>query len=798
MADSSFRPRNRRTTLAAVIVLFVVCGIVNYFFGTVGLRPVATVCVILFTLYTGLVPGLLAAVVATTAYVWIGVDAPWASVASKNPLTTVVFLVTNLVGAVVASSLRARIAQTALLEAELAAGQRDRARLGELEAAQRKLEESERRYRTVGEFIPFGIWQTDRADNLVYISKSFQDMVGMPLEEIATHGWVDRVPREDSERFLDAWRRKEEAPGIWECEYHIRGVDGVLYTIHSRGVRLTDDRGEHDGWIGVSYDITSAKRALDRLSFLAEAGRLLSSSLDPETTLDRIAALVVPQLADWCAVDLLDDDGALKSVAIKHREPAMVERAKMLQQAYPPDRDAERGAYQVVKTGESLLIPEITDAMLVAGARDERHLALLREMGTHSAMLVPLNARHRRLGVVTFVDAESKRRFDESDLDFATILCARAALAYDNARLFAKEQKVAETFQAASLPTELPQVPGFRVSATYRAGRNESEVGGDWYDAFELPDGNLVVSIGDVAGKGLSAAVAMSAVRQILCAAAFEGASPADMLRRCNRVICNRGTGMVTAAIGSIAPESRTFTYASAGHPAVLYLDKVGDLHSLSTSGVPLGIIPEYTFTERSIALDETGLIVFYTDGLTEFNHDVDAGERALASAVRDNAGASVPNLADTIVRETLTGKPLDDIAVLAVELHPDSFDVLDIRVPAVSSSARVVRRGLRRLCLANDLSEDEMFRVLVAAGEAVSNAIEHAYATEHGTIRVQGSRKDGSLVIEVTDEGRWREGRRYEGGRGLELMRRLMDEVLVEKNPHGTAVRQSIALGNR
>jgi anti-sigma regulatory factor (Ser/Thr protein kinase) len=255
---------------------------------------------------------------------------------------------------------------------------------------------------------------------------------------------------------------------------------------------------------------------------------------------------------------------------------------------------------------------------------------------------------------------------------------------------------------------------------------------------------------------------------------------------------------MVTAAIGVISLESMTFTYATAGHPPILYADKNGGVRELTSLGIPLGIVPEYIYSENSLTLDESGLLVLYTDGLTEFNRNIEVGERELARVVRECAGMSKPNLAESIVRTVVTGKPLDDIAVLTVDLHEESFDVLDISVPALASSARVIRRSLRRLCLANGLSEDQMFRVLVATGEAVSNAIEHAYSSGSGLVRVQGSRKDGSLVIEVSDEGRWREGRRHEGGRGLELMRRLMDEVVIDQTGGGTAVRQRLRIGEQ
>ncbi len=788
--------RERLTALIVGIVNVVAAG-VNYFDGDIGLRPLGTICTLLFAVATGLIPGLIFAIFSTAMWVSVGYFAAWTSPAARNPLTTLIFLVVNIVGVVMASALRRGVAQNAALAVRLQASEREHERLHELGVTRARLVESERRFRSVAEFIPFGIWQTDDDDQLTYLSRSYLDMLGMTLEQVRAGGWTDRVPPEDRERFMAAWQVKRDRPPPFECEYRIRGADGALYTIQSRGIPLTGDAGEAQGWIGVSYDVTSARRAVEKLNFLAEAGRLLTSSLDPDTTLERIAALCVPQLADWCTVDILDEDGKLSPAAVRHSDPAKVEWAKALQREYPRRQDEANASYQVVRTGQPVLVPDVSDDMLVHAARDERELTILRELGLSSAMVVPLNARGRQLGVVTFIDSESKRRFDQTDLEFAVILCARAALAYDNARLFSKEQRVAETFQAASLPTELPQLPGVRISATYRAGRNESEVGGDWYDAFELPDGKLVVSIGDVSGKGLAAAVAMSAVRQILSASAFEGAGPADMLKRCNRVVCHRGSGIVTAAVGVLTPESRTFVFASAGHPPILYARAAHDVTELSTHGIPLGVVAEYTYSEESIVIDSSSVLVLYTDGLTEFAHDVETGEQTLRRVVRELADASPPGLAEAIVRGTVAGRPLDDIAVLALELHADQLQSLDIVVPATVGSARTVRRSLRRLCLANALNEDQTFRVLVAAGEAVSNAIEHAYLDEPGTIHVLGTRKDGCLHIEVADEGRWRAGQRNEGGRGLQLMQRLMDNVVIERTETGTAIRQRLHLDN-
>src|SRR5205807_621787 len=142
---------------------------------------------------------------------------------------------------------------------------------------------------------------------LVFMSQSFLDMAGLELKDVVDGSWLSRMPRDDGQRFAQAWVKKDQSTGPWEFEYRIRSADGRLHNIHSRGVRMADDRGDPQGWIGVNFDITDSKRSLNRLSFLAEAGRLLASSLDPDTTLDRIATLCVPQLADWCTIEILDE-----------------------------------------------------------------------------------------------------------------------------------------------------------------------------------------------------------------------------------------------------------------------------------------------------------------------------------------------------------------------------------------------------------------------------------------------------------------------------------------------------------
>jgi PAS domain S-box-containing protein len=202
-----------------------------------------------------------------------------------------------------------------------------------------------------------------------------------------------------------------------------------------------DEEGRVRFAISIFHDVTEGRRAEESQKFLAEAGGVITSSLDYETTLASVARMAVPVLADWCTVDVLEEDGTLKRLAVTHVDPKKVEWAYELQERYPPDMNAERGVPQVLRTGKSELYPEIADEMLAAAAVDEEHLKIMREIGFTSAIIAPLVAQGRTLGVITFISAESGRRYGREELALAENLAHRAGIAVDNARLYRKAQE---------------------------------------------------------------------------------------------------------------------------------------------------------------------------------------------------------------------------------------------------------------------------------------------------------------------------------------------------------------------
>src|SRR4051794_10508634 len=241
----------------------------------------------------------------------------------------------------------------------------------------------------------------------------------------------------------------------------------------------------------------SARQAA-RVQFLADATSKLSESLDYQRTLAEVARMTVPTFADWCAIDLVEDD-RLHRLAAEHVDPDKVALAVELQSRYPAQREAG-GVWEVIRSAETLLVPEITDEMITPTAIDDEHLQVLLTLQLRSVIIVPLVARGSVLGAMTLVMAESDRRYDDSDLGFASDLGRRAAIAIDNSDLHTETLEAAERLQRAVLP-ELPeQIPGWQVASFYSpAGR--TDVGGDFFDILPQPDGQLVVLVGDVMGR---------------------------------------------------------------------------------------------------------------------------------------------------------------------------------------------------------------------------------------------------------------------------------------------------------
>lgn len=299
--------------------------------------------------------------------------------------------------------------------------------------------ERERLAALIADALPQMIW-FQRGDTESY-NRRWYEYTGWPPDRDTRDAAAAIIHPDDQAAARAQIDAAHARPAAFEVELRMRRHDGAYRWHVWRAVPVLDERGGVAFWVGSASDIDDQRRAVERAHFLAEASALLGRTLDPERTLRSLAHLAVPRLADWCSIDAVIGGDTARRVVVAHVDPAKVAWAEAIAREYPPDPAATHGAARVLRTGQPELYSEIPDAMLVAVARDARHLAILREVGLRSVMIVPLVARGTTLGAITFVAAESGRRFDEHDLALARELADRAALAVDNARLFADAQE---------------------------------------------------------------------------------------------------------------------------------------------------------------------------------------------------------------------------------------------------------------------------------------------------------------------------------------------------------------------
>jgi serine phosphatase RsbU (regulator of sigma subunit) len=405
---------------------------------------------------------------------------------------------------------------------------------------------------------------------------------------------------------------------------------------------------------------------------------VLASSLNPDDLLAEVANLVVPEVADWCAVDVATDSGGLERKALAHVDPGVLERAAALSERYPTDPDSPVGVYQVVRSGQAELYPEIPDALLREGAVDDEHYRELIDIGMRSVIIVPMTTRGQTLGALTFVSGPSGRRFDEQDVELAHELARRCATAIDNARLYTERSYIARTLQQSLLPVELPDIPGIEAAARFRPTGEGNEVGGDFYDMFETGSRGWAVVMGDVCGKGPDAAAVTALARYTLRAAAMRERLPSRALAMLNEALLRQRDDrrFCTVAYAYLEKLDRgaRVEISAGGHPLPLLLRVDGSVEAVGAPGTLLGVVEDPDLEDRAVTLEPGDALVFYTDGVIESRASSSGvlDERRLVELVATCAGGGADAIAATIEEAAVLsqdGRPRDDIAVLVLRV---------------------------------------------------------------------------------------------------------------------------------
>jgi serine phosphatase RsbU (regulator of sigma subunit)/PAS domain-containing protein len=451
----------------------------------------------------------------------------------------------------------------------------------------------------------------------------------------------------------------------------IRATGEERWLLH-KATPVYDDDGSLSLIVSVVEDLTEVKRAELAQRVLAEAGQALSSSLDYEQTLQHVAQLAVPGLADWCGVSMLTDDDILQPVAVAHVDPDKAALVREFGGRHPPRLGDPVGVAEVVRSGKAQLIPSIAGAFLGAAQLTEDQLELVRRMQMTSVIIVPLAIAGRPpIGALSLVMAESGRILDEGNLALAEELGRRAATAVENARLYTERSLIASTLQQSLLPPALPEIPGFRLASLYRPAGEHNEVGGDFYDVFEVPGGWMVV-VGDVAGRGPQAAALTSLSRYTLRTAAKLLGDPIAAIEQLNAALRERAALSLVSVCCALLREAGEAAQADvvlAGHPQPYHV-RAGLPVPVGAFAPFLGAYDAGGWEAATVSLQPGDELVLYTDGVIDTVGAAERfGEERLARALDGVAGAEeAVRRIDQAMSNFAQRLLIDDTAILAVE----------------------------------------------------------------------------------------------------------------------------------
>ncbi len=422
-----------------------------------------------------------------------------------------------------------------------------------------------------------------------------------------------------------------------------------------------------------------------------------------------------------------------------------------------------------------------------------------RATGYESFLFVPLVAG-RRANALLLASWRSTRALPRDDRSLVEVLVAQAAQALDRARHFESEQTIAETLQRSVLPASLPRVEGVQLAARYLPGTAHLDVGGDWFDALNLPDGRLGLVVGDVVGKGVQAAASMSQLRNAIRAFSVERLKPSSLLARLNRLAESAlDTSFATVAYLVLDPATGTCRMASAGHPPPVVAFPDGRVELLEgVRGLPLGTGLETKYRQQTLELPAGAIVILYTDGLVERRgRSIDEGLADLCEAVA-RAPKDPDRLLEHVLAHVVPGEERgDDIALLAARVLPVAPRRLELRIPVTFDSMELVRDAMRSWLSGAPVERSEAEDVVLATWEACANAIEHAVDPAHDVVTVRATLEDSRVRVVVRDTGTWapytiRENR----GLGLRLMKALSSSFDVSQDGEGTTVTLEKALG--
>ncbi|WP_409330315.1 SpoIIE family protein phosphatase [Trujillonella humicola] len=527
------------------------------------------------------------------------------------------------------------------------------------------------------EAMPAGFYSLDRDWRFTHVNTEAERLLGHSRDELLGELLWDAFPGAVNSVFEEQYRAavRTGRPAAFDAHYPppLDGWYEVRAWPSPEGlsvyfVEVTERRRVQD----------RAERAAQRLALLAQVGAELAGTLDAQAATARLPRLVVPALADWCIVSLVDDDGRARDVGHWHTDPAQRPLVARYAAARLDAMPATGPVGRALLSGDPVHAScrEVLALLPPGEAHDTLDL-----LGPEGGVALPLRARGRTLGVLTLFYRRGWTPRQE-DLSTAQDVADRAGLALDNARLYRQQQQLAEGLQR-SLLTEPPEPDHAEVAVRYLPAAEAARVGGDWYDAFLQPCGATMLVIGDVVGHDTEAAAAMGHLRGLLRGiATYSDAAPAEVLRGLDASMAVLGTEVLaTAAVARLEQSdderARGLTrlrWANAGHLPPLVVQPDGSVADLASwhGDLMLGVDPGTVRQESVVTLDRGATVLLFTDGLVERRDaDLDAGVLRLRETLAELAALPLEQLLDEVVERLVDGRPEDDVAIVAVRLHP-------------------------------------------------------------------------------------------------------------------------------
>src|SRR5215211_2053952 len=473
----------------------------------------------------------------------------------------------------------------------------------------------------------------------------------------------------EEERILEHVRRGEP---IETYETQRIRKDGARIDVSLTVSPITDPVAGIVGASIVARDITAEKRRRQAEEFLIRASAALDSSLDVGETARTIVETAVPELAELCVIDFLREDGSLGDAVVAALDPAAAAELEQIRRTFPLDPAGDHPVAKAVRDAQSAVIRDLTTpAIRDEVAQSGEHREFIARMGYNSAVVAPLVARGRLLGALSFLHVANDRRYDSEDLSLLEDLAGRAAMALDNARLYAERDRIAKTLQRGLRPAKPGPIPGLELAVVFEAAGEGVEMGGDFYDVIGVVGGWLVL-IGDVVGRGSEAAALTAQIRYAVRALAIPGLRPRQILERVNGALLVSETEerFATAQLAHLSSEPDGAVIAElacAGHPPAILARRDGSTE-LAGGGGLIGMFGEVEPAVHEFTVDVAETLLLYTDGWLEAGPvERHRSPEELAAAVVEHGTGALDALVDELRGDALdrAGEALRDDLVL-------------------------------------------------------------------------------------------------------------------------------------